>query len=149
MASNLYCICKDRFGCEKHSFTLASARVMNHVHSVTFLHRYIVSVDNKFRKTDLFWKHGQSISTKTALSGYQNVNEHLTISLSNCQRTSHYPVIKMPTNISLSANQTVNEHFTTQIVRCPLTFCHLDCEILVDILDFWLWWYWSITSIVL
>jgi hypothetical protein len=30
--------------------TLASVRVMNHVHSVTFLHRYIVSVDNKFRK---------------------------------------------------------------------------------------------------
>ena len=31
--------------------TLASVRVMNHVHSVTFLHRYIISVDNKFRKT--------------------------------------------------------------------------------------------------
>ena len=43
--------------------TLASVRVMNHVHSVTFLHRYIVSVDNKFRKTYLLWKRGQSIST--------------------------------------------------------------------------------------
>jgi hypothetical protein len=30
---------------------IASVRVMNHVHSVTFLHRYIVSVDNKFWKT--------------------------------------------------------------------------------------------------
>ena len=29
---------------------IASIRVMNHVHSVTFLHIYIVSVDNKFRK---------------------------------------------------------------------------------------------------
>ena len=30
---------------------IASVRVMNHVHSAIFLHRYIVSVDNKFRKT--------------------------------------------------------------------------------------------------
>jgi len=30
---------------------------MNHVHSVAFLHRYIVSADNKFRKTYLLWKH--------------------------------------------------------------------------------------------
>jgi hypothetical protein len=40
---------------------------MNHVHSVIFLHRYIVSVDNKFRKTYLLWKRGQSISTETVM----------------------------------------------------------------------------------
>ena len=38
--------------------TLASVRVMTHVHSATFLHRYIVSFDNKFRKTYLLWKRG-------------------------------------------------------------------------------------------
>ena len=54
--------------------TLASARVMNHVHYVTFLHRYIVSVDNTFRKTYLFWKHGQSISSKTVM---QFTEEHV------------------------------------------------------------------------
>ena len=40
---------------------------MNHVHSVAFLHRYIVSVDNKFRKTYLLGKRGQSISTETVM----------------------------------------------------------------------------------
>jgi hypothetical protein len=54
--------------------TLASVRVMNHVHSVTFLHRYIVSVDNKFRKTYLLWKRGQSISTETVM---QFTEEHV------------------------------------------------------------------------
>jgi hypothetical protein len=47
--------------------TLASARVMNHVHSVTFFHRYIVSVDNRFPKSYLLWKRGQSISTETVM----------------------------------------------------------------------------------
>jgi hypothetical protein len=47
---------------------------MNHVHSVTFLHRYIVSVDNKFRKTYLLWKRGQSISTETVM---QFTEEHV------------------------------------------------------------------------
>jgi hypothetical protein len=46
---------------------IASVRVMNHVHSVTFLHRYIVFVDNKFRKTCLLWKRWQSISTETVM----------------------------------------------------------------------------------
>ena len=45
-----------------------------------------------------------------ALSGYQNVNEHLTIRLPTCQRTAHYPVIKMSTNISLCCYQNVNEY---------------------------------------
>ena len=54
--------------------TLASARVVNHVHSVTFLHRYMVSVDNKFRKTYLLWKCGQSISTETVM---QFTEEHV------------------------------------------------------------------------
>jgi len=39
------------------------------------------------------------MSTNMALSGYQNVNEHLTIRLPTCQITTHYPVIKMSTNI--------------------------------------------------
>ena len=46
---------------------------MNHVHSVTFFHRYIVPVDNKFRKTYLLWKRGQSISTETVM---QFTEEH-------------------------------------------------------------------------
>ena len=47
---------------------------MNHVHFVTFLHRYIVSVYNKFRKTYLLWKRGQSISTETVM---QFTEEHV------------------------------------------------------------------------
>ena len=54
--------------------TLASVKVMNHVHSVTFLHRYIVSVDNKFRKSYLLWKRGQSISIETVM---QFTEEHV------------------------------------------------------------------------
>ena len=50
------------------------------------------------------------LSMNISLSGYQNAHEHLTIRLSKCQWTSHYPVIKMPTNISLSVYQNVNEY---------------------------------------
>ena len=39
-----------------------------------------------------------------------NINENLTILLSKWQRTSHYPFIKMSTNISLSGYQNVQEH---------------------------------------
>jgi hypothetical protein len=52
------------------------------------------------------------MSTNISPSGYQNVNEHLTILLSKCQRISHYPFIKMSTNISLSGYQKVHEHIT-------------------------------------
>jgi hypothetical protein len=47
---------------------------MNHVHFVTFLHRYIVSVDNKFRKIYQLWKRGHSISTETVM---QFTEEHV------------------------------------------------------------------------
>jgi hypothetical protein len=50
------------------------------------------------------------MSTNMALSGYQNVNEHLTIRLPTCQRTVHYPVIKMSTSTPLSCYQNVNEY---------------------------------------
>jgi hypothetical protein len=43
-------------------------------YSTTFLHRYIVSVDNKFQKTYLVWKRGQSISTETVM---QFTEEHV------------------------------------------------------------------------
>ena len=39
-----------------------------------------------------------------------NVNQYLTIRLSTCPRTWHYPVIKMSTNILLSCYQNVNEY---------------------------------------
>ena len=42
----------------------------------------------------------------------QHVHEHGTIWLSKYQRTSHYPVIKMSTNIALSGYQHVNEQST-------------------------------------
>jgi hypothetical protein len=48
---------------------------MKHVHSVAFfLHRYNVSVENKFRKTYLLWKRGQSNSTETVM---QFIEEHV------------------------------------------------------------------------
>jgi hypothetical protein len=40
---------------------------MNHVHSVAFIYRYIVSVDNKFQKTYLLGKRWQAISTETVM----------------------------------------------------------------------------------
>ena len=47
---------------------------MNHVHFVTF----DVSVDNKFWKTYLLWKRGQSISTETEmLFAEEHVNKRL------------------------------------------------------------------------
>jgi len=49
-----------------------------------------------------------------ALSGYQDVNQHLTIWLSKCQQTSHNPVIKISTNVSLSVYQNVHEPLTIQ-----------------------------------
>jgi hypothetical protein len=108
MASNLDCICTDSFGCEKHSFykeaikktkffllktkeTLAFVRVMNHVHSVTFLHRYIISIDNKFRKTYLLGKRGQSISKKRFVLNCVVLNCANTISMCN--------TISLPSNL--------------------------------------------------
>jgi hypothetical protein len=44
------------------------------------------------------------------------------ISLSKCQQTSHYPVIKMSTNISLSVYHNVNEHLTIRLSKCPRTY---------------------------
>ena len=60
---------------------------MNHVHYKTFLHRYIVSVDNKFQITYLLWKRGQSISTKIVM---QLTEEH---SLRDFRHTGSYTVI--------------------------------------------------------
>jgi hypothetical protein len=42
--------------------------------------------------------------------------EHLTILLSKCQRISHYPLIKMSKNISLSGYQNVQEHLTIRLL---------------------------------
>ena len=62
-----------------------------------------------------------SLSVITSLSCYQNVNEHLIIRLSKCQRTSRYPVIKMSTNISLSRYQNINEHLIIRLSKCQRT----------------------------
>ena len=50
-----------------------------------------------------------------------NDNENLTIRLSTCQRTSHYPVFKMSTNISLSCYPNVNEYLTIRLSKCQQT----------------------------
>ena len=54
--------------------------------------------------------------------GCQHVHEHDTIRLSKWQRTSHYPVIKMSTNMALSGYQLVNEPPTIRLSKCPLTW---------------------------
>ena len=50
-----------------------------------------------------------------------NDNKNLTIRLSTCQRTSHYPVFKMSTNISLSCYPNVNEYLTIRLSKCQQT----------------------------
>ena len=64
------------------------------------------------------------LSMNISLFGYQNAHEHLTIRLSKCQWTSHYPVIKMPTNISLSVYQNINEYpqqlINTKIIKAAI-----------------------------
>ena len=37
---------------------------------------------------------------------------------SKCQPISHYPVVKMSTNIALSGYQNVNEHLTILLSKC-------------------------------
>ena len=76
---------------------------MNHVHSVTFLHRYIVSVDNKFRKTYLLWKRGQSISTETVM---QFTEEHVN---KRFQVTGSYTVSKWEFKICVNINREKKE----------------------------------------
>jgi hypothetical protein len=53
------------------------------------------------------------MSTGISLSGYPNINEHLTMRLPTCKRTARYPSIKMSANITLSCYQDVNEHLTS------------------------------------
>ena len=48
-------------------------------------------------------------------------NEHLTMRLSKCPRTFHYPSIKMSMNISLSVYQNVNKYLTIRLSKCPRT----------------------------
>jgi hypothetical protein len=77
--------------------TLASVRVMNHVHSVTFLHRYIVSVVNKFRKTSYL-----SIINSEKLTCFEIVGSRYppkpycslqkSTSIRDCRRTGSYTV---------------------------------------------------------
>jgi hypothetical protein len=50
-----------------------------------------------------------------------NVKHYLTIRLSTCPRTWHYPVIKMSTNISLYCYQNVHEHGTIRLPTCQRT----------------------------
>ena len=56
-----------------------------------------------------------------SLSDYQTVNEHLTIRLSKCRRTYHYPAFKLSTNTTLNGYKNVNEQPTIRSTKCPRT----------------------------
>ena len=60
-----------------------------------------------------------TMSTNMALSGYQNVNEHLPMLLSKCPRTWHYPVTNMSTNSPLSGYSNVNE-YTRKLINTKI-----------------------------
>jgi hypothetical protein len=66
------------------------------------------------------------MSNIISLSGCQHVHEHGTIRLSKCQRTSHYPVIKMSTNMALSGYQHVNEQPTIGFLKCQRIHTKID-----------------------
>ena len=77
----------------------------------TYHYHYDVVLTNKLRFNKyILYEYFNWLSMNISLFGYQNAHEHLTIRVSKCRWTSHYPVIKMPTNISLSVYQNVNEY---------------------------------------
>ena len=66
------------------------------------------------------------MSTNISLSGCQHVHEHGTLRLPTCQRTVHYPVIKMSTNMALSGYQHVNEQSTIRLSKCQQIWTKID-----------------------
>ena len=85
---------------------------------------FILLLNANFLRIHVYHQTTKAYGTREVLiikTTNLNDNENLTIQLSTCQRTSHYSVIKMSTNISLSCYPNVNEYLTLRLSKCQQT----------------------------